>query len=77
MAASTLRPCFGQPAKVCIPCTFDTVTHSLQYLSNELRILKWDEYPFKTLPLSFHPEELIDLDLSYSQVEQLWKGEQA
>jgi hypothetical protein len=28
------------------------------------------------LPLSFHPEELIDLDLSYSQVE-LWKGEQA
>jgi hypothetical protein len=29
------------------------------------------------LPLSFHPEELIDLDLSYSQVEQLWKGEQA
>ncbi|KAL9344010.1 hypothetical protein Peur_064441 [Populus x canadensis] len=51
-------------------------SHSLQYLSNELRILKWDEYPFKTLPLSFHPEELIDLDLSYSQVEQLWKGEQ-
>jgi len=51
-------------------------SHSLQYLSNELRILKWDEYPFKTLPLSFHPEELIDLDLSYSQVE-LWKGEQA
>jgi hypothetical protein len=26
MAASTLRPCFGQPAEVCIPCTFDTVT---------------------------------------------------
>ncbi|KAJ6867458.1 hypothetical protein NC652_038616 [Populus alba x Populus x berolinensis] len=36
--------------------------HSLQYLSNELRILKWDEYPFKTLPLSFHPEELVDME---------------
>jgi hypothetical protein len=26
MAASILRPWFGQPAEVCIPCTFDTVT---------------------------------------------------
>jgi hypothetical protein len=26
IAASTLRPCFGQPAEACIPCTFDTVT---------------------------------------------------
>jgi hypothetical protein len=50
--------------------------HSLEYLSNELRIFKWDEYPFKTLPLSFHPEELIELDFSYIQVEQLWKGKQ-
>jgi hypothetical protein len=28
------------------------------------------------LPLSFHPEELIELDFSYIQVEQLWKGKQ-
>jgi hypothetical protein len=26
MAASTLRACFGQPAEVCIPYIFDTVT---------------------------------------------------
>jgi hypothetical protein len=26
IAANTLRPCFGQPAEACIPCTFDTVT---------------------------------------------------
>jgi hypothetical protein len=26
MAASTLRACFGQPAKACTSCTFDTVT---------------------------------------------------
>jgi len=29
MAASTLRPCFGQPAEACTSCTFDTVTPSL------------------------------------------------
>ena len=27
MAASTLRPCFGQPAEACTSCTFDTVTN--------------------------------------------------
>jgi hypothetical protein len=31
IAASTLRPCFGQPVEVCIPCTFDTVTHGFLY----------------------------------------------
>jgi len=27
IAASTLRPCFGQPAEVCTSCTFNTVTN--------------------------------------------------
>ena len=30
MAASTLRPCFGQPAEACTSCTFDTVTGVLK-----------------------------------------------
>jgi len=29
MAASTLRPCFGQLAEACTSCTFDTVTAGL------------------------------------------------
>jgi hypothetical protein len=29
MAASTLRHCFGQPAKMCALCTFNTVTATL------------------------------------------------
>jgi hypothetical protein len=32
MAASTLRPCFGQPAEACTSCTFDTVTATLAWL---------------------------------------------
>ena len=31
MAASTLRPCFGQPAEACPSCTFDTVTASFYF----------------------------------------------
>jgi hypothetical protein len=31
MAASTLRPCFGQPAEVCTSCMFNTVTVHLYH----------------------------------------------
>jgi len=43
-------------------------------LSNELRYVKWDEYPFKSLPSSFHPNELVELILKYSKIKQLWKN---
>ncbi|XVF78486.1 hypothetical protein PTKIN_Ptkin14bG0137600 [Pterospermum kingtungense] len=46
----------------------------LKYLSNELRLLKWHEYPFKSLPSSFQPDNLVALLLPYSRVEQLWEG---
>ncbi|XVF87721.1 hypothetical protein PTKIN_Ptkin18bG0143500 [Pterospermum kingtungense] len=46
----------------------------LKYLSNELRLLKWHEYPFKSLPLSFQPDNLVALLLPYSRIEQLWEG---
>ncbi|KAJ9675715.1 hypothetical protein PVL29_024578 [Vitis rotundifolia] len=45
-----------------------------KFLSNNLRCLYWHGYPLKSLPLNFHPEQLIELNMSYSQVEQLWKG---
>ncbi|RVW45313.1 Disease resistance-like protein DSC1 [Vitis vinifera] len=43
-------------------------------LSNNLRCLYWHGYPLKSLPLNFHPEQLVELNMSYSRVEQLWKG---
>ncbi|XP_040960898.1 disease resistance protein RUN1-like [Gossypium hirsutum] len=46
----------------------------LKYLSNELRLLDWTEYPLRSLPSSFQPDNLVVLLLPYSRIEQLWKG---
>jgi len=43
-------------------------------LSNELRYVEWDSYPFKYLPLSFQPNQLVELILKSSSIEKLWKG---
>ncbi|KAJ4850926.1 hypothetical protein Tsubulata_044425 [Turnera subulata] len=50
------------------------LSSQLQFLSNELRFLKWDGYPLKSLPPSFKPENLVELKLYHSQIEELWKG---
>ncbi|KAH1083945.1 hypothetical protein J1N35_023706 [Gossypium stocksii] len=47
--------------------------YELTYFSNELRLLDWMEYPLRSLPSNFHPENLVIL-LSYSNIEHLWKG---
>ncbi|KAL5776168.1 hypothetical protein ACOSP7_009094 [Xanthoceras sorbifolium] len=44
------------------------------YLPDELRYLCWDGYPSKALPSSFSPENLVELELSNSNLEQLWEG---
>ncbi|KAK7405064.1 hypothetical protein VNO78_06241 [Psophocarpus tetragonolobus] len=46
----------------------------LNHLSNELRYLSWDKYPFTSLPSSFHSNQLVELILPYSNIKQLWKG---
>ncbi|KAK8272460.1 hypothetical protein V6Z11_D11G332300 [Gossypium hirsutum] len=56
---------------------FRVICHSncrdLVYLSNELRLLDWMEYPIKSLPSSFQPQNLVAILLSYSNIEQPWK----
>ncbi|KAK0601251.1 hypothetical protein LWI29_022458 [Acer saccharum] len=37
-------------------------------------ILQWPEYPLRVLPSKFYPEKLFKLDLSGSNIEQLWEG---
>ncbi|CAK7328814.1 unnamed protein product [Dovyalis caffra] len=59
----------GNNCKVLLPC-------GLESLSNELRYLHWDGYPLRSLPSNFIPEHLVELNLSSSKVEQLWKGDQ-
>lgn len=47
---------------------------NFEYLSNELRFLEWDSFPFKYLPPSFLPLGLVELRLAYSKIVQLWKN---
>ena len=49
--------------KVCLPC--------LSYLSNELRLLEWHDYPLESLPKSFQPGELVELIMHRSRIRQL------
>ncbi|PWA41983.1 NB-ARC domains-containing protein [Artemisia annua] len=45
---------------------------SLYFLSNELSLLCWHGCPFKYLPSDFYPENIVVIDLSYSNIKQLW-----
>ena len=48
--------------------------HGLKYLPDKLRILQWPRYPLKELPSNFNPENLVELDLSDSSIEQFPEG---
>ncbi|KAL9310581.1 Disease resistance protein RML1A [Arabidopsis thaliana] len=41
-----------------------------------LRLLHWDAYPSKCLPLKFRAENLVELDMKDSLLEYLWPGTQ-
>lgn len=49
------------------------IDQSLEYLPEELRYLHWYEYPLKTLPSNFEPENLLELNLPYSKIETIWE----
>ncbi|KAG8633559.1 hypothetical protein MANES_18G115166v8 [Manihot esculenta] len=59
----------GRNCKVYLPCGLD-------FLSDELRYLYWNRYPFSFLPSNFQAENLVELNLACSYVEQLWTGVQ-
>ena len=46
---------------------------SLNSLPDELIFLQWHKYPLSVLPKKFSPEKLVKLDLSMSNIEQLWE----
>ncbi|KAK7247071.1 hypothetical protein RIF29_41947 [Crotalaria pallida] len=47
---------------------------SLKCLSNELRYLHWENYPFIYIPSSFEPDKLVELIMPFCSIKQLWKG---
>ncbi|XLT49543.1 hypothetical protein HN873_042147 [Arachis hypogaea] len=46
----------------------------LNFLSNELGYVDWEDYPFTCLPSSFQPNKLVKLILHYSNIKELWEG---
>ncbi|CAH1442312.1 unnamed protein product [Lactuca virosa] len=44
------------------------------YLPDALRYLRWSLYPFKSLPKTFQPNNLVALSMPYSRIVQLWEG---
>ena len=46
----------------------------LKFLSHKLRVLAWHGCPLKSLPSNFDPKNLLDLDMRFSHIEQLWEG---
>ena len=45
---------------------------NLYYLSNELSLFCWHGCPFKYLPSDFYPENIVAIDLSYSNIKYVW-----
>jgi len=45
------------------------------YFPNALRWLSWKGYPFRSLPKSFQPNNLVALEISNSIIAQLWEYE--
>ncbi|KAL0799277.1 hypothetical protein Bca101_054452 [Brassica carinata] len=43
-------------------------------LPREVRLLHWIKFPLTCLPSSFNPEFLVEINMSYSNLEKLWEG---
>ncbi|KAI9116791.1 hypothetical protein K1719_012157 [Acacia pycnantha] len=48
----------------------------LNCLSNALRVIQWDGYPFDFLPSQTQLDELVDLKMQDSKLHELWRGTQ-
>ncbi|KAK9942183.1 hypothetical protein M0R45_007864 [Rubus argutus] len=47
---------------------------SIKYLSNKLQFLQWDDCPLGSFPSHFQPDNLVELHMHSSRIEQLWRG---
>ncbi|KAK9200665.1 hypothetical protein WN944_015863 [Citrus x changshan-huyou] len=46
----------------------------LEYFPEDMKYLHWHGYPLKTLPFDVELENLVELNLPYSKIEQIWEG---
>ncbi|XP_004289338.1 PREDICTED: protein SUPPRESSOR OF npr1-1, CONSTITUTIVE 1-like [Fragaria vesca subsp. vesca] len=67
--------CFSKMLKLMF-LEFDNliVSSGPKFLPNSLIILRWSWYPSKSLPACFRPNLLAELEMSNSQLVELWDG---
>ncbi|CAN7082402.1 unnamed protein product [Brassica oleracea var. botrytis] len=46
----------------------------LEFTLDEVRYLYWLKFPLKKLPKDFNPKNLTDLNLPYSEIDEVWEG---
>ena len=51
------------------------LSKDFEFPSYELRYLYWQGYPLESLPSSFFAEDLVELDMCYSSLKQLWEND--
>ena len=49
------------------------LTGDYEYLSKELRWLRWHGCPLKFIPNNFYPRKIVAIDLQYSNLREVWK----
>ncbi|KAJ7962591.1 Disease resistance protein (TIR-NBS-LRR class) [Quillaja saponaria] len=52
------------------------ISHGIGSVSDKLRLFHWDGYPSRYMPVHFCPENLVELVMRGSHVDQLWDGVQ-
>nr|XP_043627447.1 disease resistance protein RPV1-like [Erigeron canadensis]XP_043627448.1 disease resistance protein RPV1-like [Erigeron canadensis] len=74
-----LKVCYPQPKDFRLSFQLSVSTDisvkfsgSLDFLSNQLRLIYWHGYPFKCLPANFYPENIVAIDLSFSNIKRFW-----
>ncbi|KAM4094889.1 hypothetical protein ACB094_06G228800 [Castanea mollissima] len=48
-------------------------TGDYEYLSKELRWLRWHGFPLEFIPNNFYPRKIVAIDLRYSNLREVWK----
>ena len=50
------------------------LSKDFEFSSYKLRYLYWQGYPLESQPSRFHVEDLVELDMHYSSLKQLWEN---
>ncbi|XP_054818619.1 disease resistance protein RUN1-like isoform X2 [Prosopis cineraria] len=64
-----LRILIIRSCDVCLPL-------GLECFPSSLKILEWEKYPLKSLPLGVHPHELVQIKMHHSKITKLWNEAQ-